>query len=116
MTNAQIIFEQSQRLAENGLINYTGRVIPARLADGTPTEIRETEDIHTFAEWKKAGYMVKKGQHAVAKFTIWMFTDRPRRQDAQDASQENAEQEADPHYYMKMAAFFSASQVQPIEA
>jgi len=117
MTNNQIIFDQSQKLAEDGVIAYTGRTFPVRLEDGTESEIKETEAIHTFAEWKKAGYMVKKGQHAVAKFAIWMYTDRPSR--ATVAAREAAGQDteaADPHYYMKESAFFSASQVKPIEA
>ena len=117
MTNADIIFTESQKLAEDGKIAYTGRSITARRSDGSEVEIKETEPIHTFAEWKKGGYMVKKGQHAVAKFAIWMFTDRPS-QRTQEARQEaNQDAEApDPHYYMKVAAFFSASQVKPIEA
>lgn len=116
MTNNQIIFEQSQRLAENEIINYTGRTFTATLEDGTETEIKETEAIHTFAEWKKSGYMVQKGQHAVAKFAIWMFTDRPSRrtQEAREAANQETDS-PDPHYYLKESAFFSASQVKPME-
>lgn len=116
MTNADIIFSESQKLAENGAIAYTGRTIPVVLADGTESEIKETEPIHTFAEWKKAGFIVKKGQHAVAKFPIWMYTDRPSRRTQEARQEAGRDTEApDPHYYMKVSAFFSESQVQPIE-
>ena len=117
MTNSQIIFDHSQKLAEDGVIAYTGRTIPVLLEDGTESEIKETEPIHTFAEWKKSGFMVQKGQHAVAKFAIWMFTDKPRRSTvaAREAAGQDTEA-ADPHYYLKESAFFSASQVKPIEA
>jgi len=116
MTNAQIIFEQSQKLAEDGKIQYTGRVFKGHAADGAEVEIKETEPIHTFAEWKKAGFIVKKGQHAVAKFTIWMFTDKPTKAAQEAAETAGKEPDADPHYYMKTAAFFSASQVEKITA
>lgn len=33
--------------------------------------IAETEIYHTFNEWKKAGYIVKKGEKAAFKATIW---------------------------------------------
>ena len=116
MTNADIIFTNSQKLAEQGKILYTGRTLRTVLPDGTTAEIRETEAIHTFQEWKKTGYTVKKGQHAVAKFAIWMYTDKPSRQTMQQREQAGLETEApDPHYYMKESAFFSASQVQPTE-
>lgn len=117
MTNSDIIFTESQKLAENGLIAYTGRTIRARLSDGTETEIRETEPIHTFAEWKKSGFIVKKGQHAVARFAIWMFTDKPSRHTQELRQASNQDTEApDPHYYMKETAFFSRSQVELLQA
>lgn len=116
MTNQDIIFLKSQELAENGIIAYTGRTLAVTLEDGTESEIRETEPIHTFAEWKKAGYRVKKGQHAIARFAIWMFTDKPSRrtQELRQAANQDTEQ-PDPHYYMKESAFFSKSQVELLQ-
>ena len=107
---------QSQKLAEDGIINYTGRVFKAQTADGQTIDVKETEAIHTFMDWKKAGYMVKKGSKAVAKFTIWNFTDKASKAALEAAEKEGREVSDNPHYYMKEAAFFSASQVQPIEA
>ena len=115
MTNAQIVFMKEQELAEAGTIAYTGKTI-VMVMNGVPAQFKETEKIHTFMEWKKAGYMVQKGQKAIAKFTIWNFTDKPSK--TTKALREAAEKDpdaADPHYYMKEAAFFSASQVAPIE-
>lgn len=117
MTNADIIFTQSQKLAEQGKIAYTGRVIPVTYADGTQGVIKETEPIHTYAEWKKGGFIVKKGQHAVAKFDIWMFTDKPSRRTQEARAEANQDTESpDPHYYLKMSAFFSRSQVELLQA
>ena len=115
MTNAMIIFNQSQELAEAGKIAYTGRNI-VMILDGAPVQVKETEPIHTFAEWKRAGFIVKKGQKAVARFGIWNFTDKPTK--ATKAAREAAEKDPeapDPHYYIKEACFFSQSQVEAIE-
>ena len=111
MTNEQIIFSESQKLAERGAIAYTGRTIAVVFADGTRGEVQEAEAIHTFAEWKALGFMVKKGQHAVAKFPIWRFTERTRA----SRRDEETEDRPDPHYYMKVSAFFSASQVEAMK-
>lgn len=35
--------------------------------------------IHTFAEWKKAGYSVKRGEHAAITCDLWKYTERPAR-------------------------------------
>lgn len=117
MTNNMILFNASQELAENGVIAYTGRTMAYTLPDGSVIEAKETEAIHTFLEWKKAGYMVQKGQKAVAKIAIWNFTDKPSKVTKKIREEAGKDPEAaDPHYYMKEAAFFSASQVAPIES
>ncbi len=117
MTNQMIIFYESQELAEAGVIDYTGRTIIVELPDGSKMEAKDTEAIHTFQEWKRAGYMVQKGQKAIAKIAIWNFTDKASK--ATKAAREAAgadTEKPDPHYYMKESAFFKASQVAPIEA
>lgn len=70
MTNADIIFQQSQKLAEQGIIEYTGREFKAVDGEGKEIVIRETEPIHTYNAWKALGFQVQKGQKAVAQFTI----------------------------------------------
>jgi len=110
MTNNQIIFEQSQILAEAGKIQYTGRVFKAIDGDGNPCEVKETEEIHTFADWKARGYFVKKGEKAIASFPIWNFTSKPSKKAREAAAAEGKEISDDPHYYMKEAYFFTMNQ------
>ena len=35
------------------------------------------DTFHTFAEWKRMGYSVKKGQHAALTCQLWKYTDKP---------------------------------------
>lgn len=129
MTNAQIIFNEAQELAKEGLIKYTGNIIKGKTIEGEEVEIKETEEIHTYKEWQNLGMQVQKGQKAVAKFTIWMYTSKTKKLSKEDAdainsmvinadgskAQEGDEVQTKGHYYMKEAAFFSASQVAPAE-
>jgi hypothetical protein len=119
MTNAQIIFNESLELMKDGIIGTTGRQIKISYEkDGEQVEeiINEPEPIHTYKEWQNLGMQVQKGQKAIAKFTIWMFTDKPSKAALVAAAAAGKEEvDADPHYYMKEAAFFSASQVAPAE-
>ena len=62
-----------------------------------------TEEVHTFARWKKMGYQVRKGEHAILKTTIWKAKERK----AED-------EETDLRMFMKTAHFFGRSQVEPI--
>lgn len=106
MTNKQIIFAEEQNLAEQGKIKYTGRVVVMQSMDGEPIEFKETEQIHTFAAWKELGYVVKKGQKAVAKFPIWKYVSKKNEETNKEDSK----------MFMKVAAFFSSSQVEKITA
>ena len=113
MTNEQIIFGQAQQLAEQGKIVYTGREFVATLDDGSEVTIKETEDIHTFAGWKERGFKVKKGEHAVAKFTIWKHSNaKLETLPMQDGSE--AEYIDKGRMFMKLSAFFAAHQVEPM--
>ena len=76
--------------------------------------------IHTFAEWKKAGYSVKRGEHAAITCDLWKYTDRPgkatkaARAEAAKAGQNGPDADApDPHYYMAKAHLFTREQVKP---
>lgn len=129
MTNEEIIFNERIDLAAKGIIKYTGRNI--RVAwhndDGTTEEkiIPEPEEIHTFEGWKARGYMVQKGQHAKAAFTIWKAA--KKKQTAEEAEREAAEAAAaaangqilvstqKPRMFMKKAFWFTREQVQPIQ-
>lgn len=103
MTNETIIFNEAQRLAEEGKISYTGRELKVLCDDGTVTVYKETEPIHTYAAWKSMGMKVRKGEHAVTKLVIWKHTEK-----------ENEDGEKDTKMFMKTAHFFSASQVEVI--
>ena len=102
MTNEQIIFSESQRLAKEGVIQYTGREFTAVAADGTKFTVKETEPIHTYNTWKEMGYQVKKGQKAVAQFTIWKYSSKKNEETDQEEGR----------MFMKRASFFTARQVE----
>lgn len=106
MTNREIIFKEEQRLAEQGKIKYTGRSVILQGMDGEPIEFKETEQIHTFAAWKELGYVVKKGQKAITKLSIWKYVSRKNEET----------EETDSKMFLKVAAFFSSSQVEEIKA
>lgn len=63
------------------------------------------EEIHTFAEWKRLGFSVKKSKYKIA---IWNKSAKNKKEDE--------EQEDNSYFYTKAAAFFSMNQVQPIDA
>ena len=69
--------------------------------------------IHTFAEWKRMGYSVKKGQHAALTCQLWKYTDKPGKaaREAAEADGKDAP-ETDPHFYMTKAHLFHALQVE----
>ena len=106
MTNKQIIFNEEQKLAKQGKIKYTGRTVIIQGMAENPVEFKETEQIHTFAAWKELGYVVCKGQKAVAKFPIWKYVSRKN----EETDEENSKM------FMKVAAFFSSSQVEKLQA
>ena len=117
MTNSMIVLQESIRLMNDGKIGTTGRTFKAIMPDGSTEIMQEPEAIHTFAVWKSLGFMVRKGEKAVAKFPIWKYTSRP-------VKDENGEQAIDPltgdpatadNMFMQRAAWFSASQVEPMQ-
>lgn len=108
MTNAEIIFVESQRLAKEGKISYTGRVFEGVDGEGKPVQIQETEAIHTYNAWKELGYQVQKGQKAVAQFVIWKYKKGKAEVEADGLV------EAKGTMFMKKASFFTKAQVQAI--
>ena len=105
ITNAMIVFQAQQALLEAGKIKPTGRLLTMKTEDGSTIEVPEAEDIHTFARWKELGFMVRKGEHAVANFSIWKYTTK-----AKGKTEEEAQEEG--FCFMKKAFWFSASQVE----
>lgn len=93
---------------ESGVIGTTGRSITVQTDKGEITMF-EPEPIHTFNAWKELGFSVKKGEHAIAKFTIWKY--KP-----ETIKNENGEDEESGEMFMKTAHFFKGDQVEPIKA
>jgi hypothetical protein len=106
MTNEQIILFNRIQLMKDGVIGTTGNQICIEDEEGNKEVIYEPEQIHTFMEWKRRGFSVKKGEKAIAQFTIWKHVTKK-------AKAENEEDEE--KMFMKQAFFFSAEQVEAIE-
>lgn len=104
MTNAQIIFNQSITLMEEGILKGSG-IMATVEENGEKKQIELPETIHTYAAWKSIGYQVKKGQKAKAAFTIWKYA---------ESKKQNDEEEAEGRMFMKLAHFFTADQVEKI--
>lgn len=90
MTNTAIIISNMKILIHDGII--------------TPDNI-----IHTYAHWQSLGFQVKKGEKAVAKFPIWKYTSKKKKEETEEEAQVAG------HCFMKMSAWFTDQQVEPIE-
>ena len=111
MTNAAIIFSNSIQLMKEGVLEGTGEFLTVKYDDGHTEELEVPEPIHTYQAWKALGYQVRKGEKAIAKFTIWKYTEKK--------AKEIAVKEGDTinsKMFMKTAAFFKMSQVEKIKA
>ena len=111
MTNAQIIFNESMKLMEAGIIGTTGRVFVFEDENGNKKEIQEPEPLHTFARWKEFGYIVKKGEHAKAAFYIWKAGKGKAKEEDPNADGNKEELKM----FMKKAFFFTFDQVEKIK-
>ena len=108
MTNEQIISNRSQYLLSIGKIKPTGRTFTAVDGEGNQITMQEPEQIHTFAAWKKLGFIVRRGEKAVDSFAIWKYTSRKK----PDQTEEEAEAEG--RCFLKYSHFFAAHQVERI--
>ena len=95
-------------------IKGTGEFIVIEKEDGTKEKMEMPEQIHTFAAWKKLGYIVKKGEKAVAKFAIWKYTEKQKPEE--ELTGNPIEDAPITNMFMKMSAFFTAGQVEKINA
>ena len=110
ITNEMIVLEQALALAEAGKIGYTGEIMTVEI-NGEEVELREPEQIHTYARWKTMGYQVRRGEKAVAKFKVWKYVTGKKKQ--ADDGEETEEIAGRGKCFLKTAAFFSAAQVEP---
>lgn len=62
------------------------------------------EEAHTFAEWKRKGYVVRRGEKALFKVKIWIFT-------KEQVEVEDGVFMLQDKFVMKPTAFFGESQV-----
>lgn len=114
MNNAQIIFNESLELMKEGIISGTGRTIQVTVNENgqnVTKTIEEPEEIHTFKDWKKRGFVVMKGQKAIASFMIWNFHENKTTSEDEDPAPSLMK---NGYYYMKKAAFFKRSQVKSL--
>ena len=110
MTNEMIILGEKQRLVEEGVLQYTGKVIRGLNVLGEEVEFKEIEPIHTYAGWSKLGYQVKRGEHSKIKFPIW-FWKKNKKKETEDGDEEAVRGNC----YMKNAAWFTFNQVEKKE-
>ena len=72
--------------------------------------INEDMEIHTYAHWKSLGFQVRKGEKAIAKFPIWKYTKKKKK----DMTEEEAQSKG--YCFMKNSSWFSNKQVEPIDS
>lgn len=109
MTNAQIIFNASVKLMEDGVIKGTGRVFEFTDDAGNTTRLEEPEELHTYAAWQEIGRQVKKGEKAKAAITIW----KQGKSYTTTNKETGAEEEKEGRMFMKNAYFFTFDQTEP---
>ena len=107
MTNAMIIFNESLRLMEEGILKGSGEFVQVENENGEIQEVEMPEEIHTFNGWKARGYSVKKGEKSKIKFSIWKRTSKK-------VEKENGEEEEKSNMFMKFSSFFTFEQVEKI--
>lgn len=101
MTNVQIIMMEQERLFEEGILHLD--------------ENEDIQPIHTYAGWKTLGFQVKRGAKAVAKFPVWKFYAKSKKQDEIDEESVDDEVVNKGRMFMKVAAFFTDEQVERIQ-
>lgn len=106
MTNKQIIMINSIELMKAGKIAGSGKIVTTE--NGNTFELPEA--IHTFQHWKQCGYSVIKGSKAVAAFPIWKHVIKKLKDENGNFTGETSQK-----MIMKKAAFFAASQVEPLK-
>ena len=121
MTNAEIIFNESINLMNQGIIKGTGEFATFTDDSGNEFEQEIPEEIHTFNGWKERGYSVKKGAKSEIKFAIWKHTRKFLKEDTEneEINKMNANinaQGGQTRMFMTMSAFFTMDQVEPIKA
>lgn len=74
--------------------------------------IEYDDNIYSFAEWKKKGYSVKKGQKAIIKTGLWTICSAKevlKNEDGTPAGEQKVNK-----FFMKTTALFHESQVEKL--
>jgi len=113
MKNSEIIMRNAIDLMNDGILagvmeQYTDR-------NGNTVEVEMPEDIHTFDEWKKLGRIVRKGEHAIAKFPIWSPTKKTQKLLDDNNGKLDGEKKKEAKMYLRNAAWFKVSQTMTLE-
>lgn len=121
MTNELIILHESLRLMEDGKLKGTGQYADVDFGNGMKATIELPEEIHTFNGWKQRGFSVKKGEKSDIRIMIWKYTSKMLDTDTGNAETDKMnqminEQGGQSNMFRKVAAFFTAAQVEPIKA
>lgn len=67
--------------------------------------------LHTFAEWKRMGFSVKKGEHAKLTCNIWRWNSKKGVVPMEDGNDVEVDES---HFYKTKAFFFTGDQVERI--
>ena len=68
--------------------------------------------LHTYAQWKKLGYQVKKGEKSDHKIPVWKPSTKKVEVENEDGTKE---EKPNGRYFIKTSAFFTQEQVERIE-
>ena len=79
------------------------------------------EEVNTFAYWKKIGYRVKQGEHALFETRLWKKRNKTQVVIEQDEQSENQDSENDSQmnklgFYLVKSYLFGRHQVEPINS
>lgn len=79
-------------------------------------ETGRAPEYHTFDVWKKAGYMVRKGEKAAFSALIWKYTaDGGKDAEPETETDGETEEKAGPDFIHKVAYLFGPAQVEKME-
>lgn len=81
------------------------------------------EEVNTFAYWKKIGYRVKQGEHALFETRLWkkrnkaqVVIEQDEQSESQDYDSENDSQMNKLGFYLVKSYLFGRHQVEPINS
>lgn len=107
MNNNTIILMERCNLMNAGILKGTGKFIEIDTGNGVK-KIEEPEEIHTYARWRELGYQVRRGEKSEIKIQVWKYRGKIQIDD------ESGEEIQTGRCFLKVASFFTMSQVDAI--